>query len=242
MNADTDADARMNEENLVACHECDALFRKRRLRGKSSAHCLRCGAILYRGMSTNLDGICALTLASLFTFVIALGTPILELETGGITSHTSLFGALVALWNEDMQLVAAMVFCSTVLFPLTELAALLYVLTSIRQGYVPPGFNRVLRAIQFVRPWGMIEVFMLGVLVTIVKMVSLARVVPGAALFAFGALTLMLVLVVMFDPRTLWDFADDIRARRAAQRERTRGNWLRIAAPRGPWHKHRVTR
>ncbi len=55
-------------------------------------------------MSTNLDGICALTLASLFTFVIALGTPLLELETGGITSHTSLFGALVALWNEDMQL------------------------------------------------------------------------------------------------------------------------------------------
>ncbi|MFL6636904.1 MAG: paraquat-inducible protein A, partial [Paraburkholderia graminis] len=168
--------------------------------------------------------------------------PLLELETGGITSHTSLFGALVALWNEDMQLVAAMVFCSTVLFPLTELAALLYVLTSIRQGYVPPGFNRVLRAIQFVRPWGMIEVFMLGVLVTIVKMVSLARVVPGAALFAFGALTLMLVLVVMFDPRTLWDFADDIRARRAAQPGRTRGNWLPVAAPRGPWHKHRVTR
>jgi paraquat-inducible protein A len=66
--------------------------------------------------------------------------------------------------------------------------------------------------------------------------------VPGAALFAFGALTLMLVLVLMFDPRTLWDFAEDIRARRATQPARTRGNWLPVAAPRGPWHKHRVTR
>uniref|UniRef100_E1TK53 Paraquat-inducible protein A n=1 Tax=Burkholderia sp. (strain CCGE1003) TaxID=640512 RepID=E1TK53_BURSG len=207
----------MNDENLIACHECDALYSKPRLSGKSCARCLRCGAILYRGMSRRLDGICALTLASLVTFVIALGSPILELETGGITSRTSLFGALVTLWNEDMQLVAAMVFCSTVLFPLTELAALLYVLVAIRHGYVPPAFNRILRAIQFVRPWGMIEVFMLGVLVTIVKMVSLARVVPGAALFAFGALTLMLLLVVMFDPRTLWDLADDISdaARRA---------------------------
>ncbi|CAB3732006.1 paraquat-inducible protein A [Paraburkholderia rhynchosiae] len=229
----------MDYKKLVACHECDALFRKPRLDGKSSAHCLRCGAILYRGISRGLDGICALTLAALFTFVIAQGFPILELETGGITSRTSLFGALVALWNADMQIVAAMVFCSTVLFPLTELVALLYVLIAIRQGYVPPGFNRVLRAIQFVRPWGMIEVFMLGVLVTIVKMVSLARVVPEAALFAFGALTLMLVLVVMFDPRVLWDIADELGAGRAARRRRVA---FRTGASRGPWHKGRATR
>jgi paraquat-inducible protein A len=49
---------------------------------------------------------------------------------------------------------------------------------------------------------------MLGVLITIVKMVSLARVIPEAALFAFGALTLMFAVVVTFDPRMLWDLAD----------------------------------
>ena len=129
------------------------------------------------------------------------------------TSQTTLFGALVALWGEDMQIVAVMVFCSTILFPLTELVALLYVLIPLRSGYVPPAFNRVLRAIQFVRPWGMIEVFMLGVLITIVKMVSLARVIPEAALFAFGVLTLMIAVVVTFDPRVLWDLADEMGER-----------------------------
>ncbi len=84
-----------------------------------------------------------------------------------------------------------------------------------RRAARAPGFNGVLRAIQLVRPWGMIEVFMLGILVTIVKMVSLARVVPEAALFAFAALTLMLAVVVMFDPRTLWDIADSLRERAA---------------------------
>jgi paraquat-inducible protein A len=86
---------------------------------------------------------------------------------------------------------------------------------------VAPGFNQVLRAIQFVRPWGMIEVFMLGVLITIVKMVSLARVIPEAALFAFGVLTLMFAVVVTFDPRTLWDLADELNARRARPMPRT---------------------
>jgi paraquat-inducible protein A len=67
----------------------------------------------------------------------------------------------------------------------------------------------------------MIEVFMLGVLITIVKMVSLARVIPEAALFAFGALTLMFAVVVTFDPRTLWDIADELNARRARPTPRT---------------------
>lgn len=172
--------------------------------------------MLYRSSSIQLERISALTLAALFTFLIAQGFPIVELDLNGVTSQTTLIGALVALWNEQMELVALAVFCSTILFPLIELTALLYVLMPIRAGVVPPGFNLVLRAIRFVRPWGMIEVLMLGILVTIVKMTSLARVIPNAALFAFGALTLMLTVVVLFDPRTLWDIADAIAQRRAS--------------------------
>ena len=173
--------------------------------------------MLYRPSAIQLERISALTLGALFTFLIAQAFPIVELEVNGVTSQTTLIGSLVALWNEGMELVAVVVFCSTFLFPLTELLALLYVLVPIRAGAVPPGFNVVLRAIQFVRPWGMIEVLMLGILVTIVKMTSLARVIPEAALFAFGALTLMLAVVVLFDPRALWDIADAINARRARE-------------------------
>jgi len=211
----------MEHDNLIACHECDTLFRKPRLVGRTVARCPRCGAALYSGVSRKLDSICAMTLGALITFLIAQGFPIVELETNGITSQTTLFGALVALWTEDMQIVAIMVFCSTILFPLTELVALLYVLIPLRAGYVPPAFNRVLRAIQFVRPWGMIEVFMLGALITIVKMVSLARVIPEAALFAFGALTLMFAVVVTFDPRILWDLADEMNGHKRRPLPRT---------------------
>ncbi|HVW52450.1 MAG TPA: paraquat-inducible protein A [Trinickia sp.] len=205
----------MNRNDLIACHDCDALLRKSLHCVKGSARCPRCDALLYRPSAVQLERISALTLAALFTFLIAQGFPIVELELNGVTSQTTLVGALVALWNEGMELVAVAVFCSTILFPLIELTALLYVLMPIRAGVVPPGFNLVLRAIQFVRPWGMIEVLMLGILVTIVKMTSLARVVPEAALFAFGALTLMLAVVVLFDPRALWDIADGIEQRRS---------------------------
>lgn len=200
----------MNRLALIACHECDALLRKPHHAEQGNARCPRCGAVLFRSSSAHIDRIAALTLAALITFIVAQSFPIVELELNGTTSQTTLIGALVALWGENMELVAAVVFCSTILFPLVELLALLYVLMPMRAGVAPPGFNLVLRAVQFVRPWGMIEVLMLGILVTIVKMTSLARVIPDAALFAFGALTLMLAVVVMFDPRTLWDMADSL--------------------------------
>ncbi|MFX1695556.1 paraquat-inducible protein A [Paraburkholderia sp. A1RO-5L] len=205
-------------DNLIACHECDALYQKPRLLGRQSARCTRCGATLYSSASSQLDRICAITVAALVTFVIAQSFPIIELDANGIVSQSSLFGALVVLWNENMQIVAVMVFCATILSPLTELVALLYVLLPIRRGVIPPGFNLVLRTIQFVRPWGMLEVFMLGVLITIVKMVSLARVIPETALFAFGTLTLMITVVLTFDARTLWDIADDLSERQRAAR------------------------
>lgn len=209
---------RMQRNELIACHECDALLHKPRLGGRDVARCPRCDALLYRSGSAQLERICALALAALVTFVIAQAFPILEMDVNGNRVRTTLIGALDSLWQQDMRLVAVMVFCSTVLFPLVEMAALLYLLFPMRRGVVPPAFNLVLRAIQLVRPWGMIEVFMLGILVTIVKMVSLAHVVPEAALFAFAALTLMLAVVVMFDPCTLWDIADDLR--RGAARSR----------------------
>nr|WP_241022036.1 paraquat-inducible protein A [Burkholderia sp. Ac-20353] len=200
---------------MIACHVCDTLLRKPALVGKETAHCPRCNELLCRSSASQLERICALTLAAMITFVIAQCFPILEMDVNGMRVQTTLIGALSALWDQDMRIVAAMVFCSTLLFPLAEMAALLYVTLPLRAGCVPPAFDAVLRAIRLVRPWGMIEVFMLGILVTIVKMVSLARVVPDAALFAFAALTLMLAVVVTVDPRALWDIADELRGRAA---------------------------
>ncbi|RQR39302.1 paraquat-inducible protein A [Burkholderia sp. Bp9143] len=208
----------MQRHDLIACHECDALLHKPHLAHREIARCPRCDALLYRDSTTQIERITALAVAALVTFVIAQTFPILEMDLNGTRVQTTLIGAIDALWHQDMEIVGVIVFCSTVLFPLVEMAALLYVLLPIRRGVVPPGLNFVLRTIQLVRPWGMIEVFMLGILVTIVKMVSLAKVVPDAALFAFGALTLMTAVVLMFDPRTLWDMADDLRAGRPPAR------------------------
>ena len=169
-----------------------------------------------------------MTIAALITFCIAQAFPVIALETNGIASQTTLLGAVQALWAGHMRLVAIMVLGSSVLFPLIELLAFLYVLVAVRMGRRPPHFNQMLRLIQFVRPWGMIEVFMLGVLITILKMVSIAQVIPGIGLFAFGALTVMLAVIAAFDPGMLWEVCDEMKIRRPAGIPRSSVNDRRI--------------
>jgi paraquat-inducible protein A len=208
----------MEYHKLIVCHECDLLLRKPSSVGKRRASCSRCGASLTAlpGAGLPLDWICAVTLAALITFCIAQSFPVIELRANGMTSEATLFGAVRSLWSGNMRVVAAMVFCSSILFPLIELLCLLYLLLPICTGKRPPWFNIMSRVVQLVRPWGMVEVLMLGVLVTIVKMVSMADVIPGPGLFALGALTVMLGVVALFDPSGLWAVRDEIRSAQMA--------------------------
>ena len=50
----------------------------------------------------------------------------------------------------------------------------------------------------------MVEIFLLGVIVAFVKMTSMATVLPGAALWALGALTFLFAAVLSFNPRYIW--------------------------------------
>lgn len=165
-----------------------------------------------------IDSTCAMAVAALITFLIAQRFPIIALKAQGVTSEATLFDAVASLWAGDMRIVAVVVLFTTTVFPLAELLALLYVLLPLRAGKVPRCFRPVIRFLLWLRPWGMIEVFMLGVLVTTVKMVSLAQVIPGPALFAFGALTVLLGAVSLFDPHRLWHACDEISAVDSATR------------------------
>ena len=191
------------------------LYRKRPLRPREKARCIRCRSVLYsgahaRGASAELSKVAALTLGAAFVFLIAQFFPIVELDVNGLTSSATLLGSIRVLWSEQMHIVATMVFLFTILFPAIELGSLLYVALGLRGGVKVPGFNRVLRAVQTAREWGMTEVLMIGILITVVKMTSLATVLPQPGLFAFGALTLMLAIVVSFDPKALWNLGDDL--------------------------------
>ena len=197
----------MNEvPAMVVCEGCDAVYRKAELHAREVARCPRCGTELARHPGAQQHRILPLAVASLVLFVIANLFPIVEIELQGRRSQTTLLGAVLVLNSEGMSLVAMLVTATTLLFPLLQLCILFYLLVPMARPK-RRGFSLLVRMMQSLRPWGMIEVFLLGVMVAIVKLSSMATVLPGPALWAFVGLTVLLTSVLSFDPRAFWEMA-----------------------------------
>ncbi len=196
---------------LVVCRECDLLQQEALLRPNGVALCRRCGAHLYRNSPNSLDRSLACTLASIVLFCLANGFPLIGLELQGGRTTTSLLGAVVTLYEQEIWPVALLVLVTTLLVPAVELLTMLYLLLPLRLGVRPAGLNAVFRFVQFVRPWGMVEVFMLGVLVSVVKLAHFATVEPGVAVWSFaGLMLLMSATAHAFNARDFWSRVEQV--------------------------------
>ena len=193
---------------LVACEYCDAVYQRAALAPGERALCLRCGGQLYRESARTYRHLLPLVITALILFLISNAFPIVEMDLKGVRTQTTLLGAVQALYADHMSLVAALVFATTILFPLSEMLMMVYLLVPMSGHHMPAGFDRIVRGIRQTRPWGMIEVFMIGVLVTLVKLSSMAQVLPGIALWSFGALVVVLAAMLSFDPRDLWHYLE----------------------------------
>lgn len=196
----------MTSDSLLACHECDLLHHVAVVPAGQSARCTRCGAVLYREKQDSLDRTLAMAVAGLILFVIANSFPFLSFKLEGLVQETTLLTGVKELYLAGMWELAVLVGLTTVVIPLLELLGLLYVLVPLKLNRLPWKLGPVFRWVRKIQPWGMMEVFMLGILASVVKLAQLAHIVPGISMFAFGALIVVLTAAAtLLDPRLVWE-------------------------------------
>jgi paraquat-inducible protein A len=198
--------------NLVACPECDALQREVPLPPGGVAECARCGALVYREKARSLDRTLALMVAAAVVFACANAFPLMSLEAQGISSESTLFGTVVALNETGWPVLALLMLLTVIVFPLLQLATALYILVSIKVGIVPPHLTLAVRVLDAIWPWGMVEVFLLGALVSLVKLTQLATLSPGGGIYMIAAYVVLIAAAVStFEPRVLWRRVEEIQ-------------------------------
>ncbi len=191
---------------LVACHDCDLLCRLEELPEGASADCARCGGLLRRRRRNSIERTLALTIAASLLFAVANLFPFLSFEMQGRVTQTTLASGVVDLWEQGVPQIAVLVGFTAVAAPFAQLALLLYVLLPVHFGRVPWQLARSFRLLRHVQPWSMMEVFLVGILVAVTKLVDMAEVVPGLALWAFGGLIVVLAgALASLDPEAVWE-------------------------------------
>jgi paraquat-inducible protein A len=192
---------------LVACVDCDLMQRlPAQVPAGAAARCPRCDAVLARGVRHTVERAAALAAASLILLACANAFPFLRLQVSGRFTDATIPSSIGTLWAQDLPGLAALVFATTIAAPLCQLAALLYVLVPLHFGRRLPGAVPLFRLIGRLRPWSMTEVFMLGVLVSLVKLADMAEIVPGVALGAFSLMIVTLAATFsVLDVHEVWE-------------------------------------
>jgi paraquat-inducible protein A len=161
---------------------------------------------LYQHKPDSIDRTLALTVAGFVLFVVANAYPFLGFKLEAQIRETTLISGVKGLYLQGMWILATVVLLTAIVVPAVQLMGLLYVLVPLRLNRIPWKLKTMFRVTQLIRPWGMVEVFMLGILVSLVKLAKMATIIPGIALFAFMALIFILTATMAaFDPHDIWE-------------------------------------
>jgi paraquat-inducible protein A len=148
----------------------------------------------------------ALVLTALILFVPANFLPIMSLSILGQHAVDTVWSGVVGLYHSDMQGVAVVVFFCSMLVPLLKLLCQLFVLIAMPRPALRPLACYCYRIYHHVREWGMLEVYLFGILVSIVKLIDMAKLHLGVGLACFIALMLAQIwLEVTMSPHQVWD-------------------------------------
>jgi paraquat-inducible protein A len=192
--------------SLIACHDCDLIHWFGAVPDGSAAKCSRCGGMLYQNKRDSLERTLALTVTGLILFMVANAFPFIGLKLQGQIHETILITGIKELYHQGMWGLATVVLLTIIVMPAAQMLGLLYVLLPIKLNRIPWKLREVFRIVQSLRPWAMMEVFMLGILVSIVKLAKMATIVPGVAALAFMALIFVLAAsLAVLDPHAVWE-------------------------------------
>ncbi|MGA7817165.1 paraquat-inducible protein A [Caballeronia sp.] len=195
----------MTRPEIIACKECDLLQLGAPVTPGSALRCHRCHAELRRGRSNGPKNALAFAFAAAVLLVISNVFPVVGLSVNGNLVQTTLAGSVRVLYTSETWPLAVLVGLTTILMPVLQTVAMLWLLLPLHFGRVPWQAPAGFRLFQLSRPWGMTEVLILGLLVALVKLAHIATVVPGTALWSFIILMLLLAAAsAAFDPREVW--------------------------------------
>lgn len=198
--------ARGGEEELIACIVCDALHSVPNIPSRGILKCSRCGEVLLRAPGPAIDRILASAVTTVILVVSALFFPFLQISAKGLKSATTLVETAFAFQVGLTAPLTVALIMTIIILPIVRALALTWAVLPIRlERSLLPHAKAAFRLANRLRPWSMVEVFIVGVVVALVKIGGMAKVGLG---LAFWELLLILIIVILeassLCEKTIW--------------------------------------
>lgn len=196
----------LHNQRYIACHECDALLRKRTVLTGQKLCCPRCGCNLVQPRDDTVNRGMALSLAALIMVVPSITLPIMTFDILGLEQADTMIKGVVQLAGSGQWWMASIVFFCTIAAPVMELVLVLSICILVKLDYLNGLLIGFLKLQSTIKRWAMLEVFMLGIIVAYVKMLNDGDIQVGFGLFCFIGLLLLTTLnAYLFDTHEIWE-------------------------------------
>ena len=179
------------------------------------AVCMRCDAVLRHTRHHPLLLPHALNLSALILFAVGASLTVMSVSTGGQRRTADLITGPAELDRYGLWELSVVVLVTTMAAPLARVLCMLFVLGSLHLARPPAIARTVFAWVSHLKPWSMIEIYLLGLFVAYVRLSGMAQVDLGPAVFALAGLMVVMVLAdYMLDEQAVWEAFDPPARRR----------------------------
>jgi len=195
----------------VQCHECALTINLPQLKENQKAQCPRCGYTLSAKHKNANERIIAFAITALIFLLASLPFNFLSFSTNGLENHFDVINTFFILIENNYHILALIELLTIFAIPSIVLVSIIYLLIPMNKGLYPKNGRRILAMVFKLLPWSMVEIFLIGALVSLIKIMSMADIALGLSFYAFTLFALSMTLVVLhIDKRQLYQLLADV--------------------------------
>ncbi|MEL7797206.1 PqiA/YebS family transporter subunit [Idiomarina loihiensis] len=183
------------KNDVVGCPQCDWVSRLVSLSGNERAECPRCGYVLEHGRRTEHFTLVAIATSALVMLLASLSVDFIRYSAAGVEQSMTLLDTAWQLSYFHEKVLAVLVLLTVILIPFIYLVSLIWVYSHAKNAARNRSSLYLLRLTEHLKPWLMTDVFLLGTLVALVKISSLADIRLLEGFWSFSAFVVLLLFV-----------------------------------------------
>lgn len=210
----------MDEQSnsIVECHECALSVDISQLTERQKALCPRCGLVLTAKHHNALDRIVAYSISAIFFLILSLPFEFLAFQSNGIERKIDILASITILNENNYHVLALLEVLTIFVIPVLILFSMIYLIIPLRKGIYPRGGQYLLKLTYKLIPWSMVEIFVVGVLVSLIKIISLADISLGPSFYAYILFSLAMTAAVLhMDKHQLQQLLNSSELKKSAQ-------------------------
>lgn len=200
-----------SKQHHIACPNCDLLLHSPTLNPNEDAICPRCHTVLYRSKKS-LQVSLALVVTTFLLYFPAIYLPFLSIQTTGRSHEISLLSSIIEIANGTNIALAVTVALLVLLLPMLKFLGLLAIVLPLNVGRLPWLGTDWTRWVLKLSAWSMVEVYLMGVIVTLVKLSGIASIefLTGFAVFVL-LMIIDAVISITLPAKRIWQSISEIK-------------------------------